>query len=154
MPDEVPWPADFDPREALAEAEGASGAMVKSTEAPGGFTLAVALIISTIMALATVAPWPVLLGVGALVIPLGVWYMLLMRERPKPRPILGHSGPYVLNVLLFMLVVQGGRFWEVRSWWEIAAKWVVVFVISWYAMTRMRTAAIRNRLKDANECPV
>ena len=154
MSDEKSWPADIDPRGALAEVDGASGAMVHSTEAPRGFMLALVLVISTVMALLGVAPWPVLLGIGILLVPLLVWYLLAMRARPKPRPILSHSGPYMLHAFLLMLVMQAGRFWEPRSWWEVAAKWVVVFAICWYAMSRMRTSAIRNRLKDANERPI
>lgn len=154
MPDEKLPPPDLDPRAALAEIDGASGAMVNSTEAPRAFMLAVVLIVSTILALVNAVPWPVLLGVGALLIPLGVWYMLLMRKRPRPRPMLSHSGPYVGNVLLLMLFMQFGLFWEVRSWWEIATKWLVVFAVCWYAMSRTRMVAIRNRLKDANERPV
>lgn len=154
MSDEKSWPAGFDPREALAEADGASGAMVRSTEAPRGFMLALVLMISTVMALLGVASWQVLLGIGALAIPLGIWYVLLMRKRPKPRTILSHSGPYMLNVFLLVLVLQGSRFWEALSWLEVFAKWVVVFSICWYATSRMRTSAIKNRLKDANERPV
>ncbi|MGB9035536.1 MAG: hypothetical protein WCC45_13570 [Paeniglutamicibacter sp.] len=154
MSDEKTWPAGIDPREALAEVDGASGAMVHSTEAPRGFMLALVLVISTVMALLGVAPWPALLGIGALLVPMLAWYLLVMRKRPKPRPILSHSGPYVLYAFLLMFVMQAGRFWEPGSWWEVAAKWVVVFAICWYAMSRMRAAAIRNRLKDANERPV
>ena len=154
MPDENPPTVGFDPRDALAEVDGASGAMVHSTEAPRSFMLAMVLIISTVTALLGVASWPILLVVGALLVPLGVWYLVLMRNRPKPRPILSHSGPYMLNVFLLMLVLQGGRFWEPESWWEVAAKWVVVFAVSLFALSRMRTSAINNRLKDANERPV
>lgn len=154
MSDEKSWPAGIDPREALAEVDGASGAMVHSTEAPRGFVLALVLVMSTVMALLGVASWPILLGVGSLAVPLLAWRLLVMRKRPKPRPILSHSGPYVLNAFLLMFVMQAGRFWEPRSWWEVAAKWVLVFAICWYAMCRMRTSAIRNRLKDANERPV
>jgi hypothetical protein len=154
MSDEKTWPAGIDPREALAEVDGASGAMVHSTEAPRGFMLALVLVMSTVMALLGVATWPILLGIGALGAPLLAWYLLAMRARPKPRPILSHSGPYMLYALLLMLVMQAGRFWEPRSWWEVAAKWIVVFAICWYAMSRMRAAAIRNRLKDANERPI
>ena len=54
-------------------------------------------------------------------------------------------------MLLFMLF---GRFREVCSWWANAAKWLVVFAVCWYAVSRTRAAAIRNRLKDGNELPV
>ncbi|MFL4473718.1 hypothetical protein ACIPVK_06970 [Paeniglutamicibacter sp. MACA_103] len=154
MSDEKSWPAGLDPREALAEVDGVSGAMVHSTEAPRGLMLALVLVVSTIVALVNVISWPALLGVGALLVSLGVWYLLVMRKRPKPRPILSHSGPYVLNAFLLMLVMQAGRFWVPRSWWEVAAKWVVVFAVCWYAMSRMRAAAIKSRLEDANERPV
>ncbi|EMQ97827.1 hypothetical protein [Paeniglutamicibacter gangotriensis] len=154
MPDESPRTVGFDPRAALAEVDGASGAMVHSTEAPRGFALALVLIISTVIALLGVASWPLLLGIGALLVPLGVWYLVLLRNRPKPRPILSHSGPYMLYALLLMLVMQGGRFWEPESWWEVVAKWIVIFAVSWYSFSRMRTSAINNRLKDANERPI
>ncbi len=145
-----PGSAGFDPRAALAEVDVASGAMVHSTEAPRGFVLALVLVISTFLALFGVASWQVLLGIAVLVVPLGVRYLLVMRKRPKPRPVLSHSGPYVLNAFLLMFVMQSGRFWEPGSWWEAAAKWVVIFAICWCAMSRMRAAAIKNRL-NANE---
>ena len=45
MTDENPWPADFDPREALAEADGASEAMGNSTEAPRIFTVVLTVVL-------------------------------------------------------------------------------------------------------------
>ena len=62
MNEEKPRSADFDPRAVLAEVDGASNAMVNSTEAPRGFMLVVAALIATVMALLTVVPWSVIVG--------------------------------------------------------------------------------------------
>ena len=152
--EEKPRSEDFDPRAVLAEVDGVSSAMVDSTEAPRGFMLVLVALVATAMALATVVPWPVILGLCALGIPLGIWYYLVMRKRPKPRPVTSHSGPYFLYFLLLLLVTQCSRFWEPGTWWEVVAKWLVVFGILWFSMSRMRTATVNHRVKDANERPV
>ncbi|MFJ6419194.1 hypothetical protein [Paeniglutamicibacter sp. NPDC091659] len=152
--EEKPRSEDFDPRSVLAEVDGVSNAMVNSTEAPRGFTLVLVALIATVMALITVVPWPAILGLCALGIPLGIWYYLVMRKRPKARPIRSHSGPYFLSFLLFMLVMQFSRFWEPGTWWEVAAKWVVLLGVGWFCMSRMHTATVNNRVKDANERPI
>lgn len=154
MPDEARWPADFDPRAALAEASGASGAMVDNTEAPRSFAAAMAAIVSAIFALIHAVPWGATLGVAALLLPLGIWYYLLVRGRPRPRTVLSHSGTYVGHCLLMGLGLQVARFWEALSWWEVGAKWLLLFVVLCFCLSRMRSAAIRNRLEDANERPV
>lgn len=154
MTNQKPWSEDFDPRAVLAEVDGASNAMVNSTEAPRGFMLALVALIATLMALITVVPWSVILGLMALGVPLGIWYYLVMRKRPKPRPVTSHSGPYFLYFLLMLVATQFSRFWEPGTWWEVAAKWLVVFGILWFSMSRMRTATVNNRVKDANERPV
>lgn len=154
MNEEKPRSADFDPRAVLAEVDGASNAMVNSTEAPRGFMLVVAALIATVMALLTVVPWSVIVGLCALGIPLGIWYYLVMRKRPKPRPVTRHSGPYFLSFLLFLLVTQFSRFWEPGAWWEITVKGLVLFGITWFSMSRMRTATVNNRVKDGNERPI
>lgn len=142
---------DFDPRAVLAEVDGVSNAMVNSTEAPRGFMLALVALIATALALITVVPWPVILGLFALGIPLGIWYYLVMRNQPKPRPVTSHSGPYFLSFISFLLVTQLGRFWEPGTWWEVAAKWVVLFGVCWFCTSRMRAATMKNRVQDANE---
>lgn len=111
-------------------------------------------LIATTMALITVVPWPAIIGLAALGIPLGIWYYLVMRKWPKPRTITSHSGPYFLSFIMLLLVTQISRFWEPGTWWEVAAKWLVVFGILWFCMSRMRTAAMNNRVKDANERPI
>lgn len=152
--EEKPRSEDFDARAALAEVDGVSNAMVNSTEAPRGFMLVLVALIATVMALVTVVPWSVILGLFTLGIPLGIWYHLAMRKRPKPRPVTSHSGPYFLSFLLFLLVTQFSRFWEPGAWWEIVGKWLVLFGIIWFSMSRMRTATMNNRVKDANERPI
>lgn len=152
--EEEPRSEDFDPQALLAEVDDVSHAMVNSTEAPRGFMLALVALIATVMTLITVAPWTVTLGLCALGVPLGIWYHLVMRKRPKPRTVTSHSGPYLLYFLLMLLVTQFSRYWEPGTWWEVAAKWLVVFGICWYSMSRMRTATVNNRVKDANERPI
>lgn len=82
---------------------------------------------------------------------MGLWYFLVMRKRPKPRPMLHHSGPYLGYGLLFMLVLQFSRFWVTGSWGEAGIKWLVMFGACWFCVSRMRAAAMRNRLRDAHE---
>ncbi|MHA7304096.1 hypothetical protein ACX80E_02445 [Arthrobacter sp. TMN-49] len=154
MVDANPWSANFDPREVLAEADNASNAMVNSTEPPRGFMITLVALIATITALVNVVSWSVILGLAAFVVPLGIWYYLMMRKRPKPRVVLSHSGPYLGYALLLMLVVQFSRFWATGSWGEVAAKWLVTFWICGFCMSRMRTSMMKNRIKDANERPI
>ncbi|WMY78761.1 hypothetical protein [Citricoccus sp. I39-566] len=150
MADQDPKP-DRDPRQALAEVDDASSAMANSTDAPRGFMLALVALIATVMTLIGMVSWPVVLGVGALSIPLALWYFLVMRKRPKARPILNHSRSYVGYFLLLILTLQLIRFWEASSWVEAGAKWVLVFGVCWFCISRMRAFAIRDRLKDAHE---
>jgi hypothetical protein len=149
MPDAKP--AGHDPGDALAEAEKAADRMVSAAEAPKGFLLAMSGLVATLFSLFHVVPLPVLLGLLSLSIPLGIWYYLLMRMRPKPRTMLKHSGPYIGHALLLALMVQASRFWEALLWWEVAAKWVVTFALFWFLMSRLRDAEAKSRLKDANE---
>ncbi len=145
---------DFDPREMLAEIDGTSTAMVGSTEAPRSFMFTLLALLTTVITLLDVVSWPMILGLFTLFIPLGLWYYLLMRNRPKARTVLSHSGPYIGYGLLFGLVMQFSRFWEAESWGESVAKWLVVFTILGFCISRMRSATIKNRLKDANERPL
>lgn len=154
MAENKPRSEDFDPREMLAEIDGTSTAMVDSTEAPRSFMFTLLALITTVIALLNVVSWPIILGLSTLFIPLGVWRYLLMRKRPKPRPILKHSGPYMGYVLLLILFLQSSRFWEAESWGEVGVKWLVLFGILWLCMSGMRAATIKNRLKDANERPL
>lgn len=57
-------------------------------------------------------------------------------------------------VMLLMLALQGSRFWEAFTWWEVGSKWLLMFAVGWFAIARMRAATIKNRLKDASERPV
>ena len=142
---------NYEPREALAEIEDASEAMVGATEAPRKIMYAMLAFVATICALANYVSWPVFCALLLLIIPLGFWYVLLMRKRPKARPILKHSGRYMGYVLLFMLTLQVASFWEPGSWGEVGLKWLALFGVLCLCMTGMRTATIKNRLKDANE---
>lgn len=154
MADDEPWSEDRDPRQALAEVDDASSAMANSTETPRGFMFALVALIATVFTLINMVPWSVILGLNALFIPLGLWYYLAMRKRPKPRPMLNHSGPYMAYVLLLTLVLQFSRFWVTGSWGEAGVKWLVMFGTCWFCVSRMRTSAMRNRLRDARERPV
>lgn len=154
MEEETQKPDGLGPREMLAEIDSASTAMVGSTEAPRSLMFTLLALLTTVITLLDVVSWPMILGLFTLFIPLGLWYHLLMRNRPKARTVLNHSGPYIGYGLLFGLVMQCSRFWEVESWAEGGAKWLVVFGILGFCMSGMRTATIKNRLKDANERPL
>lgn len=140
------WPGHRGTREALAEIDGAFSDMVNSTEAPRGFMVALVLLLAAILALAKIASWPVVFGLVALLAPLGLWYWLVRWKPPKPRTVLSRSGPYVGYALV--LLMQASMFWEVF------AKWIVLVADCWFGVSRMRTTAISNRLKDAIERPV
>lgn len=127
--------------------------MANSTEKPR-FLFALVALMATVMTLIGMVPWPVVVGLGALFIPLGLWYSLVMRKRPKPRPMLNHSGSYAGYFLLLILAMQFIRFWQVGSWGEASVTWLLVFGIGWFCIFRTRTAAMRDRLKDAHERPV
>lgn len=149
-----PLSRGFDPRTALAEVDDAVHTMAENTEAPRSIMIALLAVIATTFALIDVVPWSVTLGCFGLLIPLGIWYFVSMRKRPKARTSISHSGPYMVYVLLFMLVLQGVRFWEAIQWWEICAKWLLIFGLGWFAASRMRAATIKSRVKDANGRPI
>lgn len=123
-------------------------------ETPRGIMFALLAITSTVFALVNVVPWNVTFGIFGLLVPLGIWYYLAMRTRPKRRAVLSHSGAYMAYVMLLMLALQGSRFWEALTWWEVGSKWLLMFAVGWFAIARMRAATIKNRLKDASERPV
>ena len=154
MTEEKPWSASFSPASALGEAEEATDSMADSTEAPRSMMLVLLVIISTVFALVDVVPWSVTFGLLGLLVPVGIWYYLVMRKRPKRRTVLSQSGPYMAYVLLFMLIIQAGRFWEANLWWEVVSKWLLIFFLGWFTTSRMRTETIKNRIKDANERPI
>ncbi|ASN40451.1 hypothetical protein CGQ24_16500 [Arthrobacter sp. 7749] len=151
MSDQHPSLHPSEALKALAEVERASISMAEKAEPSRLFMIAMVAIISTVMALIHAVPWGVSLSILGLGIPLSIWYFMTMRKRPKPRTILSHSGPYMRYALLMVLVTQAGRFWEAHLWWEIGAKWIAVFVLLHFCISRMRIAAIKNRVKDANE---
>lgn len=125
--------------------------MANSTDVPRGFMFAWVALIATVMTLIDTVAWPVVLGVGALSIPLGLWHFLVMRKRPKPRPMLNHSRSYVGYFLLLILALQFIRFWQAASWGEAGAKWLLVFGACWFCISRLHAVAMRDRLKDAHE---
>lgn len=142
---------NFDPAQALADVDGASSSMVESTDAPRGFMVVLVTVIATVFALINVAPWSVILGLGTLSVPLFLWYHLVMRKRPKRRSALESSGASVGYFLLFGAVLYSSRYWMPGSWEEVAAKWLVMFVLAGASISLARRADLRHRLKDANE---
>lgn len=144
---------EFNPRDVLTEIDGTTNAMVIAMEPPRIFMVALVAFVATFIALINAVPWPALIGLSTLGIPLGIWYYLMMRKRPKARTIMSHPGSYIGYSMLLMLLMQSSRFWVVSQWWEVTAKWVGVFAICWFCLSRMRTASIKNRVKDANERP-
>ncbi len=105
-------------------------------------------LITTIIALLNFVSWSVILGLSALLVPLGLWYYLASRGKPAPRPAPSHSGPYMIYVILLVLVMQFSRFWEVESWGEAGAKWLVLFVVFGICLAGMRAAARKNRAQQ------
>lgn len=140
-----------DPVEALADVDGASSAMVESTDAPRGFMVVLVAVIATVFALINVAPWSVILSLGALSVPLFLWYHLVMRSRPKRRAVLEGSAASMGYFLVFGAVLYSSRYWIPGSWEEVAAKWLVMFVLAWASISLAGKADLRHRLKDANE---
>ncbi|NYJ18173.1 hypothetical protein [Nesterenkonia sandarakina] len=142
---------EFNPTRALADADGASRSMVESTDAPRGFMVVFVALVATFAALVNTVPWLVILSLGALSVPLFLWYHLVMRKRPKRRPVLERSRPYMGYFLLFYLVLFLSGYWVPDSWGEVAAKWLVVFALAWTFISLARRAELKNRLKDAHE---
>ncbi|GAA1168990.1 hypothetical protein GCM10009673_27570 [Nesterenkonia sandarakina] len=108
-------------------------------------------LVATFAALVNTVPWLVILSLGALSVPLFLWYHLVMRKRPKRRPVLERSRPYMGYFLLFYLVLFLSGYWVPDSWGEVAAKWLVVFALAWTFISLARRAELKNRLKDAHE---
>lgn len=142
---------EFNPSRALAEVDGASSSMVESTDAPRGFMLALVAYIATVFAVINVVSWVVICVLGALAVPFFLWYYLAMRRRPKRRPLAKRSLAYMGCILLFFGVLYLSGFWVPGSWGEVAAKWLVVFVLSLASIALARKTELRHRLKEANE---
>lgn len=140
-----------DATQALADVDGASSSMVESTDAPRGFMLTFVAVAATIFALINVVSWSVILGLAVLAVPLFLWYYLAMRNRPKRRPLVKRSLAYMGCFLLFYAVLYFSGYWVPGSWGEVAAKWLVVFVLSWASISLARKAEMRHRLREANE---
>lgn len=151
MAGDRPRPTDFDPHQALADADGASNAMANSTDAPRGFMLSLVALISTVFTLINMVPWSMVLGLSAISIPLFLWYHLAMRKRAKRRSVVKPSGPYMGFILLFMLILHLSSYWVPSSWGEAGAHWVLMFGACWLCVTLARGAEMRHRLRDANE---
>ena len=152
MSDETSWGPD--PALALADAGEAADRMVDSILPPRAFLVAFAALVATLFSIFHVVPMSVSLWLLLLALPLGLWYFLSMRARPKPRTMTRHSGPYIGYALLLSLAFQASRFWEALLWWEVAAKWVVTFAFSLFVVSRLLRAEARSRLEDASERPV
>lgn len=139
-----------DYQQTLAEIDNASTAMVNSTDAPPGFLTVFAALVATVLTLIGIVSWPVVLAVATLGIPLALWYVLYMRKRAKPRSILKPSRAYFGYLLVLILLMQFIRFWEVSSWGEAVAQWLVIFVIFWGCATGMRVAWKKDRVREAH----
>lgn len=142
---------EFNPTRALADVDGASSSMVESTDAPRGFALTFVGYIATVFAVINVVPWSAIYVLGAFAVPLFLWYYLAMRRRPKRRPLVKRSLAYMGCILLFGGVLYFSGDWVPGSWGEVAAKWLVVFVLSLASIALARKAEMRHRLKEANE---
>ncbi|THJ68491.1 hypothetical protein E8P82_00820 [Arthrobacter echini] len=123
--------------------------MPSSREAPRGFMLVLLVLLTTIIALLNFVSWSVILGLSALLVPLGLWYYLASRGKPAPRPAPSHSGPYMAYVILLLLAMQSSRFWEVASWGEAGVKWLVLFVVLGICMNGMASATRKNRAQQS-----
>lgn len=140
-----------DYNQALAEIDDASTAMVGSTDAHPGFLTVFAGLVATIITLIGIVSWPAVLAVAALGIPLALWHVLYMRKRAKPRSVLKPSRAYIGYFLVLILLMQFIRFWEVSSWGEAGAQWLVIFAIFWGCVTGMRVAWKKDRVREAHE---
>lgn len=136
--------------QALVEINDASTAMASSTDAPPGFLAALAGLVATVLTLIGIVPWPVVLAVSILGIPLALWYVLYMRKRAKPPSVLKPSRASFGYLLVLILLMQFIRFWEVSSWVEAGAQWLVVFMIFWGCVTGMRVAWRKDRVREAH----
>jgi len=143
-------PEKHDYQHALTDIDQASTAMVRSSDAPPGFYTVFAGLVATLLTLSGLAAWSTVLAVAALSIPLMLWYFLYMRTRAKPRSILKPSRAYFGYLMALILLTQFIRFWEVSSWAEAAAQWLVIFVVFWGCVTGMRGVWQKDRVREAH----
>lgn len=143
-------PEKQDYQHALIDIDQASTAMVRSSDAPPGFYTVFAGLIATLLTLSGLAAWSTVLAVATLSIPLMLWYFLYMRTRAKPRSVLRPSKAHYGYLLVLILLTQFIRFWEVSSWAEAAAQWLVIFVVFWGCMAGMRGASHKDRVREAH----
>lgn len=151
MHDEETHPNQQAPAEMLAAVSRASACMITASDAPKEFYPILVALIATILSLRFAAPLTVLLGLLTLLLPLGAWYFLWTRHRAKPRALLNASGAHGGYFLLILLFITAAGFWEARTGWDIAAKWIICFAVSLFAQSKMRSSMAASRHKDAVE---
>lgn len=154
LTEEQLWKEDLNAQQALAEAEDASTAMLKAAEVPRSFMFCCIALISTVLTLINVVPWLVILCLAALSIPLGWWYFLESRKRPKPRYLMTPSAAQAGYMILAIIAMQGSQYWVPDSWVVVVAKGVVIFGIWWFCLSRLRGVVLKDRLKEAYERPI
>ena len=140
-----------DSRRALTEVDRASSVMVASSDPPRWFTLVFVALVATIFSITNLVSWAAILSLLALMIPLGLWYLLLMRNRPRPRHPLRASGAYLGYGLLLMAVLHVSGWWVPEAWAEVGAKWIVLFAACWFCVWRLHAMSVRDRLREAQE---
>lgn len=151
MTDQHPKLSDSEAATLLASARRAASDSAEHSEAPRYFVAWMALVTAAVFSLhGVIAPHLWYWSLCAYV-PLGIWYWLSARKRPKARTVLRHSRRYILFMLLLMFVMQFGNFWVPETPWLVAAKFLILLAVFWITLRVMRSETIKTRLEDGHE---
>lgn len=151
MPSQYPKPSDSEAAALLASARRAATRSAERSEAPRYFVTWVSLVSAVIFSLHGIIDQTFWYWSFSAYVPLGIWYWLSARKRPKARTVLRHSRRYILFMLLLMFVMQFGRFWVPETPWLVAAKFAVLLSIFWITLWTMRSETIKTRIEDGHE---
>ena len=126
--------------------------MTDASEAPRGFLPAAVVWASTVFSLSGFVDdgiyWGIVV-VGLLI--LGAWFVVTMKDRPRPRYARRHSAPYFGWFAMLFVAFMGAGFWRVDSWTGVGLKWVALTVVLSIALTGMRSALRTERVRAAHE---
>lgn len=135
----------------LAAAHNTATASAEQSEPPRYFVVLASMVCAVNFSMFGVVDQVLWYWLLLLFVPLGFWFFVERRKRPKSRIPLRHSGKYMLAVLGLMLAAQISQFWIPEGPALVAAKFAALLAVFWVTLSIMRRESITNRIHDGQE---